>query len=95
MSELCGCLAAMQIIEYFLSELNESSKIEVRVATDCLGVMCTFKKQTTVISMETKLNHVIREFLLLKPKRLKYVAFVKVEAHQYDAKSYVELSFFE
>ena len=38
-AELCRYLADLQSIDYFLSELNESSKIDVCVATDCLVMM--------------------------------------------------------
>ena len=34
---LCGALVALQSIDYYLSNLNDSSMIDVSVATDCLG----------------------------------------------------------
>ena len=66
--ELCGCLAALQSIDYFLSELDESSKIDTRTATDCLGVMHRLDKQVTVISMKTKLHLIVRVFFCLSPR---------------------------
>ena len=53
------------------------------------------EKQDTIISMATKLHTIVREFLLLKSNRLKYVTFVKVDSHQDDVKSFDELTFFE
>ena len=94
-AELCGCLAAFQSIDHFLSELRESLKIELIFATDCLGVIRKLEKQAKVINMATKLHPIVREFSLLKSKRLKSVAFAKVEAHQDAVKSFDELTFFE
>ena len=59
-TELCGCLAELQNIDYFLSELNDFSKMDVYMATDCLGVVRKLEKQATVISMSTKQNHIVR-----------------------------------
>ena len=36
--ELCACFAALQSIDYFLSKLNDFSKIDMHMATYCLGV---------------------------------------------------------
>ena len=69
--------------------------IDARVATDCMGVMRRLERQAQVISMTTKLHPIVREFLLLKSKRFKSIAFVKVDAHQDDVKSFDELSFLE
>ena len=62
--------------------------IDMCVATYCLGVMRKLEKQTTVMSMETKLYPIVREFLLLKSKHLRSLKFVKVEAHKDDIKSF-------
>ena len=45
--------------------------------------------------MTTKLNLIVREFLLLKSKTFKFIEFIKVYAHQDDVKSFEELSFLE
>ena len=49
-AESCDCLADLQSIYYFLSELNESPKIEMCVATDCFGVVRKLEKQAKVIA---------------------------------------------
>ena len=93
--ELCGALAALQSTDYHLSNLNDSSIIDVSVATDYLGVTRRLIRQAQVVSITTKLHPIVREFLLLKSKRFKSIAFVKVDAHQDDVKSFDELSFLE
>ena len=45
--------------------------------------------------MVTKLHPIVRDFLLLKFKRLKSITFVNVDAHQDDVKSFDGLSFLE
>ena len=85
----------MQSIEHFISELNESSKIDTCAATDCLGVTCKLEKQATVVSMLNKLHPIARDFFLLKYKIIKSISFVKVDDHQDDVKSFDKLSFLE
>ena len=65
------------------------------MATDCLGVTHKLDKHATVISMTTKLHPIVREFFLLKSKRLKSIAFVKVYSHQDYVKLFEQLSFLE
>ena len=65
------------------------------MATDCLGVIRKLENQATAISMETKLHPIVREFLLLKSKILKYATFVKVDNRQDYVKSFDEFSFLE
>ena len=45
--------------------------------------------------MTTKLHHIVREFLLLKSKRVKSIAFIEVDDRQDEVKSFDELSFLE
>ena len=61
-AELCEYLTALQIIDNFLSELNDSSKIDLDIETDCLGVMPKLERQAIVIIMSPKLHHVVRDF---------------------------------
>ena len=57
--------------------------------------MHQLEKQAKAISIATKLHPIVRDFYLLKSKRLKSISFVKVDAHQDDVKSCDELSFLE
>ena len=43
-AELCGCLDDLQSIDFFPSVLNESSNMDVSVATDYLGFICKLEK---------------------------------------------------
>ena len=94
-AELCGVRAALQSIDYYLSQLNDDTKIDISVATDCLGVICRLRRLALVITMSTKLHPIVREFLHLTSKRLKSLEFIKVAAHQDDLKSFDKLSFLE
>ena len=78
-AESCSCLASLQRIDFSLSELNEPLKSDVCAATDCLGVVRKLENQVKVINMATKLNPIAREFFLIKSKRLKSIAFMKVD----------------
>ena len=94
-AELCGALASLQSIYYCLSKLNDSSMIDVSIATYCLGVVRRLERRAQVISIAAKLHHIVREFLLLKSKRFKSIAFVKVDAYQDDVKSFDKLTLLE
>ena len=92
-AELCGVLASLQSIDYYLSQLNNTTMLEVSVATDCLGGIRRLERQAQVITMSTKLHPIVREFLHLKSKRFKSIEFVKVDDHEDDLKSFDKLSF--
>ena len=94
-SELCGVLAALQSIDYCLSQLHETTMIDISAATDCLGVTRRLERLALVITMSTKLHHIVRDFLHVKSKRFKPIEFVKLDAYQDDLKSFENLCFFE
>ena len=64
-AELCGCLATLQSIDNFLSELNDFSKIDLTMGADFPGVIGKLERQTIVTSMSTKLHPIVREFFHL------------------------------
>ena len=63
--EICGCLAVLQSIEYFPSELKQFSKIDVCMETYCLGVTRKLDKQATVTRMTNKVHPIACEFFCL------------------------------
>ena len=67
-AELCGYLAAPQSVDNFLSELNDSSKIDLRMETNCLDVMRELERQAIVISMSTTLHPIVHDFFHLNLK---------------------------
>ena len=94
-AELCGDLVALQSIDYYLSQSKEDAKIDMSVATDCVGVITRLRTLALIVTMSTKLHAIVREFLHLASKRLKSLEFIKVAAHQDDLKSFNQLSFLE
>ena len=52
-AEICGYLAALQIIDKFCSSQNDSSQIELFIANNCLGVTHELERKSTVESMST------------------------------------------
>ena len=94
-TELCGVLAALQSIDYYLWQSKEDAKIDMSVATNCLGVITRLRRLTLIVTMSVKLHPIVREFLHLASKRLKSLEFIKVAAYQEDLKSFDQLSFLE
>ena len=74
---------------------KEPAKIELTIARDCLVVIRKLKTETKVVSMNTKLHPLVREFLSIKLKRSRSLKLIKVDAHQDDIKSFNQLTFFE
>ena len=81
--------------KFLFSTCDYSSQLEICIASDCLGVTRKLGNLSTVEIMSAKLHLIVREFLILKLKRLNSLKFIKVDAHQDDNKSFEQLTLFE
>ena len=70
-AEICRCLAALQITDKLFVGNEDATKINLHIASDCLGVIRKIEKHSKVVSMSTKLHPMIREFLYFKVKEIK------------------------
>ena len=87
-----GCLAAPQRINNMFSEKEETTKINLHISSDYLGVIRKLEKKSKVASMSNKLYPIIRECLALKLNRLSSHNFTKIDMHKDDIKSFDQLS---
>ena len=85
----------IQSIDRFCSSQNYLFQIELFITSNCLGVISKLKRKSTVVSMSTKMNPKVKEFLSSKKKLLSFLEFIKFEAHQDDIKSFDQLILFE
>ena len=94
-AEMCGCLASLQFINKLFVNNDDSAKIELATDRDCLGVIRKIEMETKLLSNNTKLHPIVREFLSIKLKRSSSLKFIKFDTHQDDIKSFDQLTLFE
>lgn len=92
---MCGCLESLQRTSNIFVTNNDATKIEPAIASKCLVVIRKLEKETKIVSMNTKLHSIVREFLSIKIDSFSSLKFIKVDAHQDDVKSFDRLTFFE
>ena len=59
-AEICRCLAAMQSANNLFVKNNDSTKMQLAIASDGLGVIRKFEKETKALSMNTKFHPTFR-----------------------------------
>ena len=68
-AKLCRVLAALQSIDYYLSQNAVNAKIDLTIATDCLGVVSRLQQLAPIVATSTTLHLIAREILHLKNHR--------------------------
>ena len=65
-AEICGCLVALQSIDKIFVDNDDSTKIKLCIASDCLRVIRKLEKESKVLIMSKKLQPIVREIISLK-----------------------------
>ena len=76
-----GRLAALQSIDKIFDDNDNVAQINLHMSRDYLGVIHKLEKESKVVSISTKLHHVIIDFLSLNLKRLSSLEFTKVDTY--------------